>query len=140
MPPIGYRGTADERFARNVADASGCVLWVGDLNADGYGRFWDGEKKVLAHRWAWEQKRGAIPEGLTLDHLCRVRCCVNPEHLEPVTNAENIRRAYSVITHCLNGHPFDEENTYRPSHGRRSCRACHRERERTYRANRKAAA
>jgi hypothetical protein len=70
-----------------------------------------------AHRWLWEQFGGAIPTGLTIDHLCRNRACVNPWHMEVVTNRENILRGETFSgmnkrkTHCVRGHPFDETNT-----------------------------
>lgn len=77
-------------------DASGCWLWLGAINSDGYGRMRDPRtsygRMMQAHRFFYEQVRSPIPEGLQLDHLCRVRRCVNPEHLEPVTSRENVRR------------------------------------------------
>lgn len=116
---------------------SGCFIWMGALNKDGYGVIGIGyeseknKKNTLAHRVAYEHFVGPIPEGLQLDHLCRVRCCVNPAHLEPVTNAENLRRgmgpaltrARPPITHCKHGHLLSGENLnlYR---GVRVCRAC----------------
>lgn len=71
---------------------SGCWLWLDQDNSSGYGVYWDGMRGWLAHRFSYEHFVGPIPEGLGLDHLCRVRCCVNPTHLEPVTIQENIRR------------------------------------------------
>jgi len=117
-----------------------CWVWTKTPNADGYGQFRGSEK--LAHRMAYVLEVGPIPEGLTIDHLCRVRICVNPSHLEPVTQQENSRRGqgnhYAVATHCIHGHPFDEANTYRyfnKSTGKvtRSCRTCGRERMRARR-------
>jgi hypothetical protein len=115
-----------------------CWLWTGHLGGGGYGAFSLGRrdnKKIKAHRYAYETLVGPVPEGLELDHLCRVRHCVNPDHLEPVTRAENIRRGDApavnsargkAMTHCKRGHPFDDENTYYPPNRpeTRNCRAC----------------
>ena len=129
--------SAAERFAAKLLPReSGCIEWVGGKTAGGYGTFAKRttrgtEQKELAHRWAYEQAVGPIPEGLDIDHLCRNRACVNPEHLEPVTRAENIRRAAEVKTACPAGHPYSEENTYvRPGTTHRKCRTCARERDR----------
>jgi hypothetical protein len=119
-----------ETVLKNIrVDAAGCWLWKGKLNRDGYAR--SGNREV--HRFTYEVYRCGIPEGLEIDHLCHVRHCVNPDHLEPVTHAENVQRGILVrpaISHCKNGHPYDEENTYwRPSSrkgGRRQCRTCNR--------------
>lgn len=82
---------------------------------------------VRAHRWAYLHFVGKIPAGLDLDHLCRNRWCVNPEHLEPVTRSENLTRGYAARgpkTYCKHGHRFDPENTFQRSDGGRGCRAC----------------
>lgn len=110
----------------------GCWLWMSPLTAKGYAysRF-EGRMRRI-HRVTYELLVGDIPEGLTIDHLCRVRRCVNPEHLEPVTNRENILRGVSppalniVKTHCKYGHEFTPENTYVSTEhpGDRNCRAC----------------
>lgn len=117
-----------QRFFGHVQRNGACWRWHGLKDRAGYGRFNVGSRKVAAHRFAYEMFLGAIPVGLVLDHLCRVHDCVNPFHLEPVTNAENIRRGITgmrlaAITHCPSGHPYDETNTlaYR---GKRYCRAC----------------
>lgn len=87
-----------ERFMRYVAVSDdGCWLWSGQLTngaRGGYGRFVFKHRRTVAHRVSYELFVGAVPEGLELDHLCRVRRCVNPAHLEPVTRAENSRRAW----------------------------------------------
>lgn len=109
----------------------GCWLWTAGDNGEGYGRFWTGTGSMQAHRFAYELLVGPIPEGLQIDHLCRVRRCVNPAHLEPVTQRENILRGTSpqaknaTKTHCPKGHPYNEENT-RWHRGSRYCRVCPR--------------
>ncbi|MFF1336357.1 HNH endonuclease signature motif containing protein [Streptomyces sp. NPDC058290] len=97
----------------------------------------------LAHRWAYRDSRGDIPDGLELDHLCRHPACVRPDHLDPVTHAENVRRGRAGInsavkTHCPAGHAFDEANT-RVRNGKRECRACGRIRGNAYYARKKEA-
>lgn len=119
--------TAIERFAEKVEQADECWEWRGARSDNGYGTFWNGQRTVLVHRWSYEHHVGPIPEGLTIDHLCRNRLCVNPAHLEPVTFTENIRRRQRLITHCKSGHEFTPENTYvlHPKNGRQ-CRTCRR--------------
>lgn len=157
------RRPAVERFAaKYVGLPSGCWEWCGFRNGKGYGIFHDGERMVKAHRWSWEHaNRRPIPDGLTIDHLCRNRSCVNPEHLEPVTDAENRRRGVAFRralaserptpepvapkVACVNGHEFTPENTRlrtRASRGgtvERVCRACVRDRQRVLYARRTAA-
>jgi hypothetical protein len=109
-------------------DRSGeCWLWLGGYLKDGYGQISIASKLWLAHRASFTIFRGPIPPTLQLDHLCRVRACVNPDHLEPVTNAENCRRGTGAKTHCVNGHEFTVENTYTDrKNGHRHCRECNR--------------
>jgi hypothetical protein len=103
-----------ERFWSKVRKTDDCWLWTAGLNG-GYGVYTIGGRPRPAHRLAYEELVGPVPDGLQLDHLCRVRRCVNPAHLEPVTSKENTRRgtAVDVIaerqrskTHCPRGHPY----------------------------------
>lgn len=90
---------------------SSCTMWTGAVQSRGYGSTTNGKGgSMLAHRKAWEAVNGPIPPGLTIDHLCRVRLCVNPEHMEVVTTAENTRRANAAKTHCKQGHPLSGDN------------------------------
>lgn len=127
----------EERFWAMVAkgEPNECWEWTGGRTGSGYGLFNLGSRDgptVVAHRYAYESAVGPILGQLELDHLCRNRGCVNPNHLEPVTHGENMRRAdvvfgiRSAATHCPKGHPYDEANTGRWN-GRRHCRACARE-------------
>lgn len=101
-----------------------CLLWIAAKDQHGYGRFWvEGKKYMLAHRWLYERWVGPIPAGLQLDHLCFTPSCVNPDHLEPVTQQENTKRAMARISHCPHGHEYTEENT-RMYRGARFCRTC----------------
>lgn len=114
------------RFWSNVLFTEDCWLWKGP-KWDGYGIF--SKHHVRVHRYAYEFCVGPIPDGLTIDHLCRIRACVRPEHLEPVTHVENIKRGWAVRprqSHCKNGHEFTPENTYRYSIslGMRVCKIC----------------
>lgn len=115
---------------------SGCWEWRGCVQSNGYGRAWDGVKTTYAHRFVYSLIVGDIPEGLDLDHRCRNRCCVNPNHLEPVTRQINIKRGLCAASNslraatkvrCKRGHKFTKENT-RFYAGRRHCRACARDR------------
>jgi hypothetical protein len=124
-------------------DLGPCWLWLSVKTENGYGRFKLNGKMVPAYRVAYELLAGPIPQGLTLDHLCRVPACVRPSHLEPVTTRENILRGVGVTarnaikTHCANGHLFDEANTYIDAKGARVCRTCIREAQRRYKARRR---
>ena len=113
-----------------VVVVDSCWEWVGGLSGSGYGRFSDGVRQIQAHRLMYELRKGPIPAGLTIDHLCRNRRCVNPDHLEPVTNKTNLLRGMSPIARaarspdCLNGHPLSGDNLLIDADGCRRCRQC----------------
>ena len=113
-------------------DEDGCWLWLPSKFTNGYGQASYYGKRRKAHRVVYMTLVGAIPEGLTLDHLCEVKHCVNPEHLEPVTNLVNYRRGDKNArrTHCIHGHPFSGENLYVAPDGHRQCRTCKRKADR----------
>ena len=142
-----------ELFWAKVDKTETCWVWTGALSvAGGYGQFRLGDRKigrwsVAAHRVSYAALVGPIPEGLVLDHLCRNRACVNPDHLEAVTQQVNALRGIgptavnAVATHCKHGHEFSDENTYWPPHrpGTRSCRTCTRIRNAEFKAAARAA-
>lgn len=133
------RRPIEDRLARRrqVTDA-GCWLWTGRKNNMGYGNMTltpiAGRGQVrLVHRIAYEHFVGPIPQGMQLDHLCRVRSCFNPEHLEPVTSQANTLRGAgptavnAAKTQCVHGHEFTQDNTYLRPGGQRECRTCRRQ-------------
>ena len=148
-----YAKTAKARFAQRywMDPKTGCWLWTGYVGEDGYGQFSVNGKGRRAHRVSYELHVGPIPEGMTLDHrchnsddscpggVCTHRRCVNPGHLEVVTNVENVMRGKGFAaeearqTHCKYGHEFTPENTY-VYRKMRYCRTCKRRLDAEYRA------
>jgi hypothetical protein len=120
---------SEERFLLKVQKGESCWLWTA-AKTHGYGLFWNGTRQVPAHKFSYEFYVGPVPEGLQLDHLCRVRACVNPLHLEPVTCRENLLRGAgrtainAARTHCPYGHPYSGDNLYLKPNGNRECRTC----------------
>lgn len=139
------RGSTDKDIVRleskiQAEPNTGCWLWTGAVTHDGYGygvfRMSRPRRNVAAHRAVWELHRGPVPDGLTLDHLCRVRCCVNPDHLEAVAHRVNCLRGISPAalhakkTSCPHGHAYDTSNTIIRKDGSRRCRSCTKIRDR----------
>lgn len=130
------RKNPEKRFWAYVdKQSNGCWLWTGYLT-NGYGRFKIHGERIMAHRWIYEKEKGAIPEGYEIDHICRQRNCVNPEHLEIVTPRENMARSLNQGARalredkCIHGHDYTVENTYYSPRGYRRCRACMRIKDR----------
>jgi hypothetical protein len=124
--------TLHERFLEKVemVTESGCWIWTGGNDGrGGYGKFSANGEAHYAHRFSFEAFREPIPPGLEIDHLCRVRCCVNPHHLDVVTTRENCLRGVSPAaiharkTHCPRGHEYNDINTY-VLDGKRQCKPC----------------
>ncbi len=111
----------------DVRDPDACWLWTGSTSR-GYGQMWDGQRVRLAHIVAYELFNGPVLDGLELDHLCRVHACANPDHLEAVPHRENVLRGDATRrkTHCPQGHPYDEANTYVDPRGSQRCIECRR--------------
>lgn len=120
-----HRSLADASQYYAQGEGGQCWLWGGAVHGDGYGRFYLGGQEHYAHRVVYEAFKGAIPRGHVIDHLCRVKACVNPEHMEAVTVKENTRRGLlGTRTHCKRGHPFNDANTTVDSRGSRRCKTC----------------
>jgi len=119
----------DTLFLHKNSTLDPCWLWTAGRKDSGYATFDVNGKTVRAHKWYWEQLNGPVPIGFELDHLCKIRHCVNPEHLELVSHYENLLRSSNIMilnakkTHCSNGHEYTLEST-RLYQGRRYCKLC----------------
>jgi hypothetical protein len=131
MPKTLTKADFDERYIPEPM--SGCWIWLNRLDRNGYGFF----RGVTASRASYLFHKGPLPDGHEIDHLCRLRCCVNPDHLEAVTHSTNVLRSDHRCrrqTHCINGHEFNLENTYISKKNKRMCRECSKLRMRRRRA------
>lgn len=135
--PKGSPTPVIDRVIARTDFTDDCWIWTGGCYGSGYGQIseWRDRKpfKYTIHVYMWELLVNPVPEGLELDHLCRVRRCWNPDHLEPVTHLENVRRGVPynrriaeqrAVTHCPHGHEYTEANTYVNPKGHRFCRKC----------------
>lgn len=119
------------RFWQKVEKTDTCWLWQAGKSDRGYGIYYAGKMR-RAHIVAYELMVGSVPEGLELDHTCRIRHCVNPDHLEPVTHQENCRRDFTDrALYCKRGHAMSSDNVY--NYGQRLCKTCHSMRSNAYR-------
>ena len=132
-----------------VDEATDCWIWTGGRTSSGYGSVSRHGRNTTAHRAVYEVAHGQVPDGLVIDHLCRNLLCCRPDHLEVVTNQENVRRGDAAWingerqrskSHCLQGHPLSSGNLYTTPNGTRQCRTCKRERNRRYSNGRRAKA
>lgn len=120
MSPSGF----DAKFWSQVNKGEFCWEWGGPRTTTGYGSFCVDHKSHYSHRVSYEMAKGEIPFSLHIDHLCRNKLCVNPEHLEAVTVQENITRGRRLQLNCKHGHPLSGDNLYMTPLGARNCRAC----------------
>ena len=152
MAANGYATTAERLLDQiklsdrpNPIVGTHCWLWTGPTDPNGYGFIWLGRRQGT-HRAAFEVWVEPIPAGRVIDHLCRVHCCFNPDHLEPVTTRENVRRGKTGVVDqvvCINGHDLSPGSANVREYTRRGfvfhvCRTCNRERVRQFRLRRKA--
>lgn len=133
-----------ERFLNKIKILdSGCWKWISTITNQGYGQFWFNGKQRSSHRFIYKYYHGEVNSSLVLDHLCRNRKCVNPEHLEQVSIKENILRGNGFAalnikkTHCKNGHEFIDNNTHLDSNGHRRCKFCNKIRQQQFQKRKK---
>lgn len=127
-------------------EGTACWEWTASIQCHGYGKFWLNGRSELTHRVSYENIHDKIPKGLVINHLCRNRKCCNPDHLEVISQGENIRKGLSgflsglqqrLKTHCKQGHKYTKKNTYIYSNGSRACKICTIIRNRQFRVNKK---
>lgn len=130
-------------MVQTTINSDDCWLFAGRINSYGYGVIYHQGKCTMAHRAVYEAVKGIFPKGLYSDHLCRVRRCVNPDHIEPVDNVTNVMRGNAPSaqnarkTHCPKKHPFSGDNLWIDKRGWRYCKACRVEEQKRFRAKQK---
>ena len=135
--------SAFDRLMAKVSDTENCWTWVGSKHPAGYGQMWNGVRVEQAHRISFRIFNGEIPAGFEIDHICRNRGCVNPDHLRAVTHRENMRASDALMgvnarkTSCKRGHPLAGDNLFVSVQGARQCRECLRMHARNARSRRK---
>ena len=142
---VAYETRIHQLVAHAEITVDGCWTWTGYINHNGYGRVRHEGRQRQAHRWSYELFVGPIPERLVLDHICRNRACVRPDHLEAVTQSVNVLRGNPSNgnvgkTHCKWGHEFTPENTQITRSGKRRCQTCSRNETRARRQRKAVAA
>ena len=135
FPFVDDDGPVGDRVRIN--EVTRCWRWLGGHDEDGYAQIRIGMRKEQVHRLSYRLFRGPLPRMMVLDHLCCTKDCFNPAHLEPVTTAENTRRAYAARTHCANGHEYDDTTTYITPGGYRECKVCRNEASRRHKQRRR---
>ncbi len=130
---IDYRSWDEAFFSKVKLASSGCWIWTRCKDKDGYGFFTRKKLKQFAHRAVYKKIIGPIKKGMVIDHVCRTRACVNPFHLLQVSqrdnvifNSKSLQAKNAAKTHCIRGHEFTEENTYKQRGFNRQCKICSR--------------
>lgn len=136
MPKL--RNLETDYLVKDTGYTSDCWLWQRSLTTTGYGQIKRNGIYKFVHRLAYEKEYGPIADGLVIDHLCRQRSCIRPDHLEAVTHQENLLRGETIAANhakrkdCRNGHSLEGDNLYMTPNGRRNCRKCRSEAMKRY--------
>ena len=121
------KSTLTERLLAKSQDSGECRVFIRSLTPSGYAQMWNGTRVEQAHRIAYREAKGTIPDGYDIDHLCKNRACINPDHLEAVPHSVNMERAVNANREkksCKRGHALSGDNVYLEKYGARRCIAC----------------